>query len=222
MRSEAYHEWRESLGAYVLGQLPADERAGLEAHLDGCPRCRAELEQLQPVARLLPLADPERIGAQAPAPPAALRDRVLAAVRGERRSVRRRRLRRGLALSGATAAVAAAVLALFVLPEGEEEPPARRVSFAALPAKLEIGAKLEPRDFGTEIHLYVKGAPRGALCRVFLEDEDGSRLSAGSFRYRWSHDYPVLTSALRLSRAAAIGVRVGPRTFVAPIATSPS
>ncbi len=217
MRADPCREWRESLGAYALGQLADEEVPALEAHLEGCGDCRAELEQLTTVARLMAKADPERIG-EAPTPPAALADRVLSSISEERRAGRRRRLRFGLAIGATAAAVTAAILAIFVLPGGGEEPPSRVVSFESLPKKLKIGAKLEPRAFGTEIHLYVKGAPSGALCRVFLQARDGSRLSAGSFRYRWSKDsYPILSAALDLSRTEAIGVRVGRRTFVAPV-----
>jgi hypothetical protein len=216
MRAESCREWRESLGAYALGQLPPDQRPGLEAHLEGCAECRAESETLSSVAGLMALADPERLE-QAPAAPPGLEGRVLAAIAAERRNARRRRVRLGLALSGATAAVAAAVLALFVLPGGGEDPP-RHVSFASLPPGLKIGATLEPRPFGTEVHVYVKGAPSGALCRVFLRARDGSRLPAGSFRYRWGDDSrATLSSALDLSRTEAIGIRVGRRTFVAPV-----
>lgn len=215
MRTDGCREWRESLGAFALGRLPEDEHATLEAHLEGCPGCRAELEAIDAVARLLPLADPERFDA-APDLPPALADEVVATIRAERRSLRRRRLRLGLALSGATAAVAAA-LAIFVLSGGEEHP-ARQVSFESLPGKLHIGAKLEPHAFGTEIHMYVKGAPSGALCRVFLRGGNGRAVSAGSFRYRWGDDSnAVLSAALDLSRTRAIGVHVGGRTFEAPL-----
>ncbi|MCW2813289.1 MAG: Anti-sigma factor, partial [Nocardioides sp.] len=44
---------RTALGAYVLGALPADEAAELEAHLDGCPACRAERDGLLPAAAVL-------------------------------------------------------------------------------------------------------------------------------------------------------------------------
>jgi hypothetical protein len=218
MRIESCREWRESLGAFALGQLPEGERAALEAHLEGCPECRAELEALGGVVRLLPLADPERFDADAaPAPPPALADKVAAAIRGERRSLRRRRLRVGLALSGATATAVAVVLAIFVLP-GSEEPPARHVSFESLPGKLQIGAKLEPHAFGTEIHMYVKGAPSGALCRVYLRGPHGRIFPAGSFRYRWGDDSnAILSAGLDLSRTRAIGVHVGSRTFEAPL-----
>src|SRR6476646_2711379 len=105
MTAERCREWRESLGAHALGQLSAEESAALEAHLEGCPDCRAELESLAGVARLMPLADPERFGT-APTPPPALADRIATTISAERRSERRRRARLGLALSGATAAVA--------------------------------------------------------------------------------------------------------------------
>ena len=51
MKAESCREWRESLGAYALGHLPAEERAGLEAHLDGCAECRAELPTPWPWCR---------------------------------------------------------------------------------------------------------------------------------------------------------------------------
>ena len=66
--------------------------------------------------------------------------------------------------------------------------------------------------------MYVDGIRSGTLCKVFLRGEDGRRYPAGSFRYRWGADSEaVLSSALDLSRTAAIGVRAGDRTFVAPV-----
>lgn len=221
MRTDRCREWRESLGAHALDQLPEEERAALEAHLDGCPECRAELEALSGVARLLPLADPEHFGT-APTPPPALADRVVATIRAEQRGARRRRWRLGLTFGGATAAVAAAVLAIFILPGGGATPE-QHVSFEGLPKELHIGATLVPHAYGTEIHMYVKGAPSGTLCRVYLRGPGGTRFSAGSFRYRWGDDSnAVLSSALDLSRTKAIGVSVGKRTFVAPVGSGES
>lgn len=216
MTTERCREWRESLGALALGQLPEEERAAIEAHLDGCPGCRAELESLAGVARLLPLANPAHFDS-APAAPPSLADRVVATIRAERRAQRRRRWRLGFALSGATAASAAA-LALFVLPGGGGSAPEQQVAFASTPPGLKISATLEPHAYGTEIHMYVKGAPSGTLCRVFVRGPNGVRQPAGSFRYRWGDDSDaVLSAALDLSRTRAIGVRVGSRTFVAPV-----
>ena len=131
MTTERRCEWRESLGAHALGQLPEQERTAIEAHLEGCRECRAELDSLSGMTRLLPLADPDRFGT-APQPPAALGDRIAATIRAERRSARRRRLRLGLAFSGVTAAVAAAALAIFVLPS-ENSTPEQHVAFRVLP-----------------------------------------------------------------------------------------
>jgi Putative zinc-finger len=220
MTTESCREWRESLGAHALGTISERERAGLEAHLEGCGACRAELDSLTGVARLLPLANPDHFDT-APAPPPALADRVAAAIRGERRTARRRKLRLGLAFGGATAALAAAVLAIFVLPGGGNSTPEQHIAFRGIPPGMKISTTLEPHAYGTEIHMYVKGAPSGTLCRVFLRGPDGERMPAGTFRYRWGDDSDaVLSAAMDLSRARTIGVHVGNRTFLAPVGSA--
>jgi hypothetical protein len=221
MRTDDHRDWRHSLGAYALGDLPADERAALAAHLEGCAECRAELRSLEGVAALLPLADPARIEEPAVRPPADLGARIEAQIAAEgsreRREKRRRRFRFGIGGAVATAAVAA-LLAIFVLPIGGENSPAQEVHFASVPNGVSIKATLEPHAFGTEIQMYVSGISSGTLCRVFLRDADGQTFPAGSFRYRWGDDSEAeLSSALDLSQAAAIGVHAGGRTFVAPV-----
>lgn len=214
-------EWRELLGAYALGHLEGDERAGLEAHLDGCARCREELAALQPVALMLPHADPARFG-PAPQPPPELGKRVAATIAAERErgeSRRRRRLFGGFALGGATAAAVAALLLLFVFGGGDQGGgPEQQVRFANLPEGIAIDATLQPHSYGTEIHMYVHGVPSGTLCRVWLRGADGGSYPAGTFRYRWGDDSDaVLSSALDLSRTRAVVVDTGKRTFVAPV-----
>jgi len=223
MRSERCREWREQLGAYTLGHLSDEERAGLKAHLEGCPECRAEADSLGSLARLLPHADPSRFG-PAPVPPSGLADRVAAAIGAERRAgERRRRVRLGLALSGATAAVAAAVLAIFVISDGGGSSPEQHVAFRDLPSGVKIAATLEPHAYGTEIRMYVSGVRSGTLCRVFLRGPNGGGVPAGTFRYRWGEDsQAVLSSALDISRTVAVVVRAGPRTFTAPVGHSDS
>src|SRR5215218_10747797 len=95
-------EWRELLGAYALGHLEGDERAGLEAHLECCGGCREELAALQPVARMLPHADPARFEL-APEPPPELGRRIAATIEGEKQRTQRRRRRTlgGFAFGGA-------------------------------------------------------------------------------------------------------------------------
>lgn len=215
-------EWRELLGAYALGHLQGDERVGLEAHLDGCAQCRDEFASLQPVALMLPHADPARFG-PAPQPPAELGRRVAATIAAERErgeTQRRRRLFGGFALGGATAAAVAAVLLLFVFGGSGSESggPQQQVEFADLPAGITIDATLVPHAYGTEIHMYVHGVPSGTLCRVWLRGPNGASYPAGTFRYRWGDDSDaVLSSALDLSRTRQVVVDTGKRTFVAPV-----
>lgn len=212
-------EWRELLGAYALGHSHGDERAGLEAHLDGCAQCRAELTSLEPVAQMLPRADPARFG-PAPQPPPELGQRIAATIAAERERTQRTRRRRvlgGFALGGAAAALATAVLLLFVFGGGSEDP-TQPVKFANLPEGISIYATLQPHAYGTEIHMYVHGVPSGTLCRVWLRGPNGASYPAGTFRYRWGEDSDaVLSSALDMSRTRAVVVDTGKRTFVAPV-----
>jgi hypothetical protein len=219
MKTEECRRWRQLLGAHALDGLASDERAALQAHLEGCSECRAEAASLRSVAQLLPLADPARFGQPAPQPPPELAERVAATIGGEERvAAGRRRRRFGLALGGGAAVLAAAVLALFVLPGGGGGEPEQQVEFGQLPGGAKIYATLEPHAYGTEIHMYVQGVRSGTLCRVYLRGPRGERVAAGTFTYRWGDDATAtLSSALDLSRTRAIGVRAGNRTFVAPV-----
>lgn len=211
-------DWRELLGAYALGHLDGAELVGLEAHLEGCAQCRAELALLTPVAQMLPHADPEHFES-APQPPPELGPRIAATIACEQKQVekRRRRMFGGFALGGATAALAAAVLAIFVL-GGSGGEPEQHVRFAALPQGVAIDATLEPHAYGTEIRMYVHGIASGTLCTVALKGPGGVSYPAGTFRYRWGEDSEaVLSSALDLSRTRAVVVHAGKRTFVAPL-----
>ena len=222
MTVEGCREWRERLGAYVLGQLSEDERAATAAHIDGCAACRAEAEELAPVARLLPMADPKHI-ATAPSPPADLGERIGRLIAAETGGARRRkRRRRGFALGFSTAAAAAAVAVAIAIVGGgsstDSGAGAQRVAFESMPPGVSMSATLRPRPFGTEIRMDVEGIRSGTLCRVFLRRAGGSFTPAGSFRYRYGgNSDAVMTSGLDLSEADAIEVRAGNRTFVAPM-----
>ena len=59
MTEDAHRDLRESLGAFVLGQLDQTETARVRAHLDGCEACRAEYDSLAPLAAALRDVDPD-------------------------------------------------------------------------------------------------------------------------------------------------------------------
>jgi len=216
MTAEECRIWRERIGALVLGQLDAGERAATEAHLDGCPGCRSEAEALAPVAALLRRADPDQV-THALLPPPHLGDRIAGVIASERRRGRRRRIRLGLSIGVAATVAAAAVLAVVLLGSGGKSTAPEPVAFGSLPPDVSIQASLEPRPWGSDLTVHVRGFRPGTLCRVWLRRADGERIPAGSFRYVYAgeSDEAELSSAVSPEDATAIGLRAGSRTFVA-------
>ncbi len=98
MEQVALHELT---AAYALDALDADERREYENHLRRCERCRGDLRSLQEAAAMLAFAT------EPVAPPASLRDRIVARATSEGRKVVPLRPRWVYSLSGPVAAVAA-------------------------------------------------------------------------------------------------------------------
>ena len=217
MKTEDCRIWRERIGALVLGQLDGDERGATEAHLDGCPACRAEADALAPVAAMLSRADPERL-TPAPAPPAYLGDRIARRIAAERRAARRRHVRLGLGL-GAVAAAATAALLIAVVGSGPSSTPSETVAFRALPKEASAQATLESRPWGSTVNVRVRGFRPGTLCTVWLRRDNGTKITAGSFRYVYDgeSDEAGLSSGVTPGDATEIGLRAGSKTFVAPL-----
>lgn len=92
---------------YALDALDADERARYEEHLAGCDHCRDELQGFWQVSGALAHA------AGGPAPPAALRARILDQARSERPNVVPLRRRFALPVLSSAAAVAAVAAIAF-------------------------------------------------------------------------------------------------------------
>jgi anti-sigma factor RsiW len=72
-----HERWADAVGSYLLGALPPEEREGFAAHLEACPACRRDAEELGIAADALPLSVPPV------APPAALKDRIMTVVESE-------------------------------------------------------------------------------------------------------------------------------------------
>src|SRR5215207_8685243 len=73
-------EAHPNLAAFVLGGLEAEEAAEVRHHLDSCPGCQRELEELEKVNRALEAAPPPA------APPSYLKGEILSRVRAEQLS----------------------------------------------------------------------------------------------------------------------------------------
>jgi anti-sigma-K factor RskA len=103
-------ELHELTAGYALDALDVDERARYEEHLASCEPCREELQGFWQVSAALGRA------AGGPAPPRALRERILEQARRERPNVvplRPRRLVPALSAAAAVAAVAAIAFAVW-------------------------------------------------------------------------------------------------------------
>ena len=75
-----YAEVHPNLAAFVLGGLEPEEAAEVRLHLDSCPDCRSELEELWSVNRALDAAPPPAT------PPTYLKGEILSRVRAEQLS----------------------------------------------------------------------------------------------------------------------------------------
>jgi anti-sigma factor RsiW len=179
--TDAEHDrWSDSLGAWVLGALPEEERSGVEAHLERCAVCREEEAELRAAAHALPSMVPQ----VAPAPE--LRDRIMRVVEAEaellaaagpqadRPPRRRWRLPRLVPAGLAAAAAAAAALILFT-GDGTTTVPARVVA-AAGSARLEIEG-----DSARLVGAHLPAPPPGRVYQVWLQYREGVKPTSALF-----------------------------------------
>ena len=217
MTSEGCRPWRELLGAYVLGHLATDERVALEAHVDGCAACRGELDELRPLARALPAADPAHLGTR-PAPPADLADRVAARVRAARKIQLRRRWKVGVAAVAAAAIVAVTTLAVSNAMQPERGSEREVFAFPVLPAGVIATAFLYPPEKGTpgvEVWLEVEGLEPGGSYAVWVERvSTGERVRCGTFHAVEGQTHIVLPSIVGRADTGAVGVSTAEGQFV--------
>ncbi|MDA0163831.1 anti-sigma factor [Solirubrobacter ginsenosidimutans] len=75
--TDSHERWEDAAGSYVLGALTDEERTSYEAHLETCPSCRAEVDELRVAAEALPVSPPPLL------PPPALKARIMAEVERE-------------------------------------------------------------------------------------------------------------------------------------------
>ncbi len=176
---EERHRYQEQIGAFLLGKLDGGERAALQAHLNSCPVCQAEVGELKPVVAALADATLGRTE-EPPEPPEDLEEQTLAPILGEIYRARRRRGRlQGSALAAAAICVVVIGLAGFtwhLAPAVALEP----LSFSVA-HDVEVEGHLIEHASGTEIRLVASGLRDGQTYRVTLVSEDGERVDSGTF-----------------------------------------
>ncbi|HEV8044589.1 MAG TPA: zf-HC2 domain-containing protein [Rubrobacter sp.] len=211
--SQEHRYWREMIGAFVLGELDEEQRTALQAHLDGCEECRAEVRELEPVAAALAEVDPRLFETEEPRPPADLLERTLSRVEQARQTEDELQLRRRnrLIRRSAFAAVAAALLVVigsFALIPKITGPPLEPVAFSETPPGVEAEANLIDHTWGTETILVVSGLEDGKTYRLTLRNEDGEAVPSGAFI--GTGDQPVecrMNAALLREEATGLEVR---------------
>jgi anti-sigma-K factor RskA len=210
MTSSPDEHARPWLGAYAIGHLDAERQAWVRDHLDRCAECRREAGELERVAAVLPLVDPDRIVAGAePAPPIELLDEVFDRIHRESRehgrAARRTVVRR-------TAAVAAAIAALLVgvtlgIDPGPGAPAPQVVSMHAARRGVVGEAVIHDDPQSTWVELTAAGLSPGETYAVWFEDSTtGDRAPLGTFLGVGGDLYISLYSTLARDRAIAIGV----------------
>jgi anti-sigma factor RsiW len=201
---------RGALGAAALGGGdPADDIA-LRAHLDGCAACRAELRELTLVARALAATPLAAVDAAPAEPSGALGSRVLERLARERGAVRSRRARRTLVGAGAFASLAAVVIAAVLVVGSGNGPAGTRVVLLGVGSERATAtATLRSKPAGTEVDMKVTGLHSGDYYWLWVTDEGGRRLPAGTFQGSDEPNNLRLTAAMPLSEARRIWVTDG-------------
>jgi hypothetical protein len=201
----------ESAAVALLTGDPAPTE--VDAHLAGCASCREELARLAPLPGLLAsldLADLHLLQDAEPAGPVLL-DRLLAAAARDRR-----RHRAGIL------AVAAAVIALLVVPAGiwgtqqlRHPTPAPTVATGPGPAQISWSAtdvstgvtgkaQVWKSAWGSDLSLSVSGVASGTNCTIVVLTKDGKSQTAAS----WTATYRG-TAQVRGNVAAPVSTIIG-------------
>ncbi|MEV8372103.1 zf-HC2 domain-containing protein [Kribbella sp. NPDC056861] len=180
MNLDEHRRLRELLGGFALGQLTPAERTAVQAHLDGCAECRAELGAIAPLAAPLKLIDPARLD-QAPAgPPDWLETSILTAIKAEPRRIRSKG--RWLLAAAAVVVIGGAGIGLgYGLAPDPPKIPLEPVPVTAIAAGVRSTADVVPHTWGMEIKLVGTGYEAGKRYHVVVLDEAGRVAPAGEF-----------------------------------------
>ena len=179
----------ESAAAYVLGALPAGERAAYEEHLSTCDDCRQTVAALAGIPGLLSRVSPEDLADPVPLPDTL----VPGLLRSVRRTGRRRRLVvGGLAVAAVVLAVAGTAVVVESSHHGGGAPMTAMTAVVASPVT--ASASLVDHAWGTEISMSCRYADSNEWSRPYdlvAVDDTGN-------------SYPIATWVVGPGRTASI------------------
>jgi anti-sigma factor RsiW len=223
------HTIHELTAAYALNALAEHEEAEYEEHLAGCAACREELASFRETAASLAYA------VEAPAPPAELRERILAQARSERTNVIPfpRRPWAVPALATAAAAAAAVALALGLWASSlssslDEERQAREQQGAALAVVGDPDAERFPLRGGDGTLIVSAGgegalvlrdlgpAPEGKIYEAWVSSDGDVMLPAGTFAANTGAGATVVSLTKRVPESGLVAVTIEDEPVEAP------
>jgi hypothetical protein len=164
-----------SLGVYALGAADPGERRRVEAHLPGCPACRAELMRLAPLPSLLARVPDDMLAVGQPPGPEAGHPAP-----GRRARQRFGRPWRAAAIAASVAAAAGVAGGFWLVPRDAGHQPATITVAGANPAMhVSATAALTATSWGTSIQLHLRGVPLNIQCRLIVRSRAGATEVAG-------------------------------------------
>jgi anti-sigma factor RsiW len=208
MTDQSHERFEGSAAAYALGALEEHEVKPFEEHLAGCAQCREELAAMREAVGSLALAVPSA------SPPPALRERVMAGVRGEApaqpTSSRRRLgapawLRPGIAV-GALAAAALALILVLTTGGGSSTRTFAGVAYAS-----GAGASVRVSSNGAQLRVSrLPAPPAGRIYQVWLKRAAAAPIPT---RALFATTTGSVTLPRNLSGVQAVLVTAEPRPF---------
>jgi hypothetical protein len=183
--------WADELAAMAVGTLSGRDRDRLLDHLDACPRCAAEVEELSAVADSLLALVPEAT------PPEGFAARTTAAIRAEHRRTRSRRpsLRRALVAACVAAALAVGVgIGAIASSSGHGGPPAIVHTAALVSTSGVQGTAVVSSAKGGLLVMTVDHGPASGPVTCTVSLAGGGRRVVGT--YSLSHGYGWWTGHL--------------------------
>jgi len=237
------------LGVYALGAADAAERVLVEAHLDTCQACRAELVRMEPLPGLLARVPANFIRAESPpgrlhgrAPVAritsAVNRRPVGTRAGKARAARDRW--RGVAGVAAAAAIGAAggiwlaqpgaskpaansPPAAHSPPAADSPPAAITLSGANPVTHVRVTVTLTGTSWGTSIRLLAWGLPLNQPCRLIVRSHAGGIEVAGAWdAWRAGPVSVPASAAWRPADIASLQVATTRRNLVTVTAVRPA
>ena len=167
-------EGATELGAYVLGALDPADRRRMDEHVQDCPACAAELEELAALPPLLATVPLDDLTDAPVTPSPDLYDRVAAAAAAERPA--QARGRRWLLIAAAVLVVvgAGAGITSWALGAGE-------VTRTVVAGPVHMSVTMTGQGDGTALDVAVAGVPPHTNCTLVVVDRQGDRHPAGAW-----------------------------------------